>query len=168
MFVLRSITRYSYYLFRGCHLYCFCLFQRSVRARFSQRRPIPIENGNLSMPENLVMTSAYTLCLSIQTLRVGLKTSAGREGSLRHICVAVLFDEKLTILWTTKGVAIVQLLLTKIVHFYDKSMKLSQITTNPKTNIFGYGAKPNSTLDTSTAQALKWPTWKRGWQWKCF
>ena len=53
---------------------------------------------------------------------------------------------------------IVQLLSTKIVHFYDKSMKLCQITTNPKTNIFGYGAKPNSTLDTSTAQALKWPT----------
>ena len=57
---------------------------------------------------------------------------------------------------------LVQLLSTKIVHFYDKSMKLCQITTNPKTNIFGYGAKPNSTLDTSTAQALKWPTWKRG------
>ena len=53
---------------------------------------------------------------------------------------------------------IVQLLSTKIVHFYDKSMKLCQITTNPKTNISGYGAKPNSTLDTSTAQALKWPT----------
>ena len=53
---------------------------------------------------------------------------------------------------------LVQLLSTKIVHFYDKSMKLCQITTNPKTNIFGYGAKPNSTLDTSTAQALKWPT----------
>ena len=53
---------------------------------------------------------------------------------------------------------LVQLLSTKIVHFYDKSMKLCQITTNPKTNIFGYGAKPNSTLDTNTAQALKWPT----------
>ena len=56
------------------------------------------------------------------------------------------------------GKSVVQLLSTKIVHFYDKSMKLCQITTNPKTNIFGYGAKPNSTLDTSTAQALKWPT----------
>ena len=53
---------------------------------------------------------------------------------------------------------IVQLLSTKIVHFYDKSMKLCQITTNPKTNIFGYGAKPNSTPNTSAAQALKWPT----------
>ena len=53
---------------------------------------------------------------------------------------------------------LVQLLSTKIVHFYDKSMKLCQITTNPKTNISGYGAKPNSTLDISTAQALKWPT----------
>ena len=55
-------------------------------------------------------------------------------------------------------VLLVQLLSTKIVHFYDKSMKLCQITTNPKTNIFGYGAKPNSTLDTNTGQALKWPT----------
>ena len=52
--------------------------------------------------------------------------------------------------------------------FTFKSMKLCQITTNPKTDISGYGAKPNSTLDTSSAQALKWPTWKRGWQWKCF
>ena len=41
----------------------------------------------------------------------------------------------------------------RIVHFYDKSMKL--IITNPKTNISGYGAKPNSTLDTSAAQAPK-------------
>ena len=57
----------------------------------------------------------------------------------------------------TNVLHIVQLLSTKIVHFYDKSMKLCQITTNPKTNIFGYGAKPNSTLDTSTVQALKWP-----------
>ena len=47
---------------------------------------------------------------------------------------------------------IVQLLSTKIVHFYDKSVKLCQITTNPKTNISGYGAEPNSTLETSTAQ----------------
>ena len=54
---------------------------------------------------------------------------------------------------------------TKIVHFYDKSKKICQITTNPKTNIFGYGAKP---IDASIAQALKWPTWKRGSQWKSF
>ena len=47
---------------------------------------------------------------------------------------------------------LVQLLSTKIVHFYDKSVKLCQITTNPKTNISGYGAEPNSTLETSTAQ----------------
>ena len=42
--------------------------------------------------------------------------------------------------------------IDKIVHFYDKSVKLCQITTNPKTNISGYGAEPNSTLETSTAQ----------------
>ena len=34
-------------------------------------------------------------------------------------------------------------------------MKLYHIITNPKTNISGYGAKPNSTLDTSAAQAPK-------------
>ena len=44
--------------------------------------------------------------------------------------------------------ALVQLLSTKMVHFYDKSMKLCQITTNPKTNICGCGANPNSPLDT--------------------
>ena len=49
----------------------------------------------------------------------------------------------------------------KIVYFYDKSMKLCQIITkpkiitNPKTSIFGYGANPNSPINTSTAQALK-------------
>ena len=66
--------------------------------------------------------------------------------------------QNLPVLFARRPHAIVQLLSTKIVHFYDKSMKLCQITTNPKTNISGYGAKPNSTLDTSTAQALKWPT----------
>ena len=54
--------------------------------------------------------------------------------------------------------SIVQLLSTKIVHFYDKSMKLCQITNIPKTNISGYGAKPNSPLDSSTAQDSKRPT----------
>ena len=64
-------------------LVCF----NGASARFSQRRPIPVENGNLSMAENLVMTSAYALCLSTQTLRVGLKKlSRDREGSLRHMC----------------------------------------------------------------------------------
>ena len=53
---------------------------------------------------------------------------------------------------------IVQLLSTKIVHFYDKSMRLCQITNIPKTNISGYGAKPISPLDSSTAQDPKWPT----------
>ena len=43
----------------------------------------------------------------------------------------------------------------KIVYFYDKSMKLCQIITKPKTSIFGYGANPNSPINTSTAQALK-------------
>ena len=37
-------------------------------------------------------------------------------------------------------------------------MKVCQITTNPKTNIFGCGSNPSSPLDSSTAQALKWPT----------
>ena len=78
-------------------------------ARFSQRRPIPIENGNLSMPENLVMTSAYARCLSIQTLRVGVKKLSRVENEVSDICVAVPFDEKLTILRTTNGVARVKI-----------------------------------------------------------
>ena len=35
MFVLCSITRYSYYLFRGCNLYCFCLLTERPRALFA-------------------------------------------------------------------------------------------------------------------------------------
>ena len=82
----------------------------------------------------------------------------------RDLAILVWFSKQ-THNWPVSNISdfiIVQLLLTKIVHFYDKSMKLCQITTNPKTNISGYGAKPNSTLNTSTAQALKWPTWERG------
>ena len=108
MFVLRSITRYSkiFILFVLCIVFvCF----NGASARFSQRRPIPIENGNLSMPENLVKTSAYALCLSTQTLRVALKNSVGIEKEVSDICVAVPFDEKLTILWTTQGVARVKI-----------------------------------------------------------
>ena len=87
----------------------FVCFNGGGRAHFWQRTPIPIENGNLSMPENLVMTSAYVLCLSTQTLRVGLKNSVGIEKEVSDICVAVPFEEKLTILWTTKGVARVKI-----------------------------------------------------------
>ena len=101
------------------------------------------------------------------------------SGSFHSLNVSGLESESLTVSRTLenkrklfccvhKFLIVVQLLSTKIVHFYDKSMKLCQITTSPKTNTFGYGAKPNSTLDTSAAQALKWPTWKRGSQWKCF
>ena len=61
------------------------------------------------MPENLVMTSAYARCLSIQTLRVGVKKLSRVEKEVSDICVAVPFDEKLTILWTTKGVARVKI-----------------------------------------------------------
>ena len=108
MFVLRSITRYSkiFILFVLCIVFvCF----NGASARFSQRRPIPIENGNLSMPENLVMTSAYARCLSIQTLRVGVKKLGRVENEVSDICVAVPFDEKLTILRTTNGVARVKI-----------------------------------------------------------
>ena len=55
-------------------------------------------------------------------------------------------------------ICLVQLLSTKIVHFYDKRMKLCRITNIPNTKISGYGAKPNSPLDSSTAQDSKWPT----------
>ena len=68
-----------------------------------------IELGYISMPENLFMTSAYVLCLSIQTLRGGLKKLSRVEKEDSDICVAVPFDEKLTILWTTNGVARVKI-----------------------------------------------------------
>ena len=58
-------------------LYIVFVCFNGASARFSQRTPIPIENRNLSMPENLVMTSAHALCLSIQTLSVGLKNLVG-------------------------------------------------------------------------------------------
>ena len=61
------------------------------------------------MPENLVMTSAYARCLSIQTLRVGVKKLGRVENEVSDICVAVPFDEKLTILRTTNGVARVKI-----------------------------------------------------------
>ena len=61
------------------------------------------------MLENLVMTSAYARCLSIQTLRVGVKKLSRVENEVSDICVAVPFDEKLTILRTTNGVARVKI-----------------------------------------------------------
>lgn len=63
--------------------------------RFSQRRTIPIENGNLSMPENLVVTDSEGR---------GKKLSRV-EKEVSDMCVAVPFDENLTILRTTNGVA---------------------------------------------------------------
>ena len=50
----------------------------------------------------------------------------------------------------------VQLLTTTIVHFDDKSMKLCHITNIPSTNIFGYGASPNSLMLTSNAHVIKY------------
>ena len=97
---LLFVQRLSYVLF---------LFVLTGGAHFWQRTPIPIENGNLSMPENLVMTSAYARCLSIQTLRVGVKKLSRVENEVSDICVAVPFDEKLTILRTTNGVARVKI-----------------------------------------------------------
>ena len=85
-----------------------CYNGASARA-FRSGSPIPIENRNLSMLENLVMTSAYARCLSIQTLRVGVKKLGRVESEASGICVAVPFDEKLTILRTTNGVARVKI-----------------------------------------------------------
>ena len=47
------------------------------RALFAAEAHTYIENRNLSMPENLVMTSAHALCPSIQTLSVRLKNLVG-------------------------------------------------------------------------------------------
>ena len=88
-------------------LFLFVLTERP-RALFAAD-PILIENGNLSMPENFVLTSAYARCLSIQTLRVGVKKLGRVENEVSDICVAVPFDEKLTILRTTNGVARVKI-----------------------------------------------------------
>ena len=63
-----------------------------IAERPRARSPILIENGNLSTPENLVMTSAYSRCPSVRTtLGVGVKTSVDpdREGSPRRVrCVS--------------------------------------------------------------------------------
>ena len=63
------------------------------------------------MLENLVMTSAYARCLSIQTLiiKVGVKKLGRVESEASDICVAVPLDDKLTILRTTNGVARVKI-----------------------------------------------------------
>ena len=72
-----------------------CLFVCFLSVRFSQRRTIPMENGNLSMPENLVVTDSEGR---------GKKLSRV-EKEVSDMCVAVPFDENLTILRTTNGVA---------------------------------------------------------------
>ena len=74
-------------------------------------RPFRSGPPHLSMPENLVMTSAYARCLSIQILRVGVRKLGKVENEVSDICVAVPFDEKLTILRTTNGVACVRLII---------------------------------------------------------
>ena len=95
MFVLRSSTRYSYCLFRVCHLYCFCLFQRSVCALFHARK------------------FGYDVGVhpvSVHTDSEGRGKKLSRvEKEVSDICVAVPFDEKLTILRTTNGVARVKI-----------------------------------------------------------
>ena len=83
------------------------------------------------MPENLVMTSAYVLCLSIQTLRVGVKKLSRVENEVSDICVAVPFDEKLTILRTTNGVACVRLIIR------NKFLRLYFLLGHPFSHIPG-------------------------------
>ena len=86
-----------------------------------------------------------------------LVASSGLKGKL-EFQIVLLKSSCCIVAYLGPFLALVHLLSTKMVHVYDKSMNLCQITTNPKTNIFGYGAKPNSPLEMSTAQALKWPT----------
>ena len=63
------------------------------------------------MPENLVMMSAYALCRSsVHTDSEGRGRKLSKvEKEVSDICVAVPFDEKLTILRTTNGVARVKI-----------------------------------------------------------
>ena len=108
MFVLRSITRYSYYLFRGCPLYCFCLFQRSVRALFAAeahtyRKWKPIHARKFGYDVGVRPVSFHT------DSEGRAKKLSRVEKEVSDMCVAVPFDEKLTILWTTKGVARVKI-----------------------------------------------------------
>ena len=98
---LLFVQRLSYVLF---------LFVLKERPReLFAADPHTSRRWNLSMLENLVMTSAYARCLSIQTLRVGVKKLGRVENEASDLCVAVPFDEKLTILRTTNGVARVKI-----------------------------------------------------------
>ena len=108
MFVLCSITRYSYHLFRGCPLYCFCLFQRSVRALFAAeahtcRKWKPIHGRKFGYDVGVRPVSFHT------DSEGRAKKLSRVEKEVSDMCVAVPFDEKLTILWTTKGVARVKI-----------------------------------------------------------
>ena len=61
-----------------------------ARAKRAQRIPKLIENGNPSMPENLVMTLAYASARTDPGSR-DKKTHWGREESPRHVgCVSFL------------------------------------------------------------------------------
>lgn len=44
----------------------------------------------------------------------------------------------------------------KIVHFFDKCMRLCLITTNPVPNCFRYGSQLSETLDSRSAQFWNW------------
>ena len=50
------------------------------------------------------------------------------------------------LVFTYGNQTLVQLLTTKIVHFYDKSLKICRITNIAEIIISGYGAKSNSIL----------------------
>ena len=98
---LLFVQRLSYVLF---------LFVLTERPReLFAADPHTYRRWNLYMLENLVMTSAYARCLSIQTLRVGVKKLGRVENEASDICVAVPFDQKLTILRKTNGVARVKI-----------------------------------------------------------
>ena len=90
----------------------YILADRRVGARSgAQEAPIRtfIENGNLSIPENLVLTSAYPQAPEhpYRLSEQGKKLSTGKGVS--DVYVAFLLGAKLTVLGATDGVARVKI-----------------------------------------------------------
>ena len=77
-----------------------CFSEAFARAKRAQRSPIAIENGNQSIAENLVMTSAYVVRRP-NRLQGGGEPFSRAEKRVPDIHVAFRFSAKLTILGAT-------------------------------------------------------------------
>ena len=79
-----------------------CFSGAFARAKRAQRSPIAIENGNQSIAENLIMTSAYIVRCPYRLQGRGEPFSRA-EKRVPDINVAFCFSAKLTILGATSG-----------------------------------------------------------------